>query len=74
MNYLNIVILFLFSNTTMNWDMEPNFICPTVVHHPSNNNNNNNNYGHLTECVLQTNPSTTIIQTPQTTKLSRKNF
>jgi hypothetical protein len=56
----------------MNWDMESNFICPTVVHHPTNNNNNN--YVQLTECVLQTNPSTTIIQTPQTTKLSRKKF
>ncbi|CAF3760547.1 unnamed protein product [Adineta steineri] len=56
------------SNRTMNWDMETNYICPTVVHHSSNNNNNN--YVHLTECVLQPNSSTTIIQTPQTTKLN----
>jgi hypothetical protein len=48
------------SNSTMNWDMESNYICPTV----------NNNYVHLTDCVLQTNPSTTIIQNPQTTKLN----
>ncbi len=46
----------------MNWDMESNYICPTV----------NNNYVHLTDCVLQTNPSTTIIQNPQTTKLSKE--
>jgi hypothetical protein len=48
----------------MNWDMESNYICPTV----------NNNYVHLTDCVLQTNPSTTIIQNPQTTKLSKRLF
>jgi hypothetical protein len=43
----------------MNWDMESNYMCPSVVH--------------LTECVLQTNPSTTMIQNPQTTKLSKEN-
>ncbi|CAF4790790.1 unnamed protein product, partial [Rotaria sp. Silwood1] len=53
------------SNTTMNWDMESNYICPSVVHHSSNNN-----YIHLSECILQTNPSTTIIQNPQTIKLN----
>ncbi|CAF3589571.1 unnamed protein product [Rotaria sordida] len=53
------------SNTTMNWDMETNYICPSVVHHSSNNN-----YIHLTECVLQTNPSTTVIQNTQTMKLN----
>jgi len=47
----------------MNWDMESNYICPSV---------NNNNYVHLTECDLQTNPSTTIIQNPQTNKLSKE--
>jgi hypothetical protein len=46
----------------MNWDMESNYICPTV----------NNNYPHLTDCGLQTNPSTTTIQNPQT-KLSTDN-
>lgn len=49
----------------MNWDMEPNYICPPVAHH-----NSNNNYIHLTECVLQPNSSTTVIQTAQTIKLS----
>lgn len=51
--------------------METNYMCPTVVQHSSNNNNS---YVHLNDCDLQTNPSTTIIQTPQTTKLSRKTF
>jgi hypothetical protein len=46
----------------MNWDMESNYLCPSV----------NNNYVHLTECVLQPNSSTTIIQNPQTTKLSKE--
>lgn len=55
----------------MNWDMETNYICPTVVHH-SSNNSNNNNYVNLTECVLQTSPTTTIMETPQTTRLSTK--
>ncbi|CAF3289336.1 unnamed protein product [Rotaria sp. Silwood2] len=53
------------NHTTMNWDMEANYICPSVVHHSSNNN-----YIHLTECVLQTNPSTTVIQNTQTMKLN----
>ena len=44
----------------MNWDMESNYMCPSVVH--------------LTECVLQTNPATTMIQNPQTTKLSKGKF
>ena len=55
----------------MNWDMETNYMCPTVVHH-SSNNSNNNNYVNLTECVLQTSPTTTMMQTPQTIKLSTK--
>ncbi|CAM4746966.1 unnamed protein product [Rotaria magnacalcarata] len=53
------------STTTMNWDMEANYICPPGVHHTSNNN-----YIHLTDCTLQTNPSTTVIQNTQTTKLN----
>ncbi|CAF0833067.1 unnamed protein product [Adineta ricciae] len=57
------------TSSTMNWDMETNYICPTVVHH-SSNNSNNNNYVNLTECVLQTSPTTTMMQTPQTTKLN----
>jgi hypothetical protein len=43
----------------MNWQMEANYICPSVVH--------------LAECVLQTSSPTTLIQHPQTTKLSMKN-
>jgi hypothetical protein len=46
----------------MNWDMGSNYICPSV----------NNNYVHLNECVLQTNPSTTILPIAQTMKLSKK--
>ncbi|CAF1687522.1 unnamed protein product, partial [Adineta ricciae] len=57
------------TSSTMNWDMKTNYICPTVVHH-STNNSNNNNYVNLTECVLQTSPATTIMETPQTTKLN----
>ncbi|CAF3360538.1 unnamed protein product [Rotaria socialis] len=53
------------STTTMNWDMEANYICPPGVHHTSNNN-----YIHLTDCTLQTNPSATVIQNTQTTKLN----
>lgn len=44
----------------MNWDMESNYICPTV----------NNNYVHLTDCVLPENSTTTLIQNPSTSKLS----
>ena len=51
----------------MSWDIESNYIRPSDVHRSSNNN-----YIHLTECDLQTNPSTTAIRTPQPTTSSRK--
>lgn len=65
------------SNSTMNWDMESNYLCPTV----------NNNYVHLTDCVLPDNSSSSsstmtttttttmaMIPNPSTTKLSEKHF
>ena len=61
------------SNSTMNWDMESNYICPTV----------NNNYVHLTDCVLPDNASSSSTTTnmipamaanPSTTKLSEEYF
>ncbi|CAF1455254.1 unnamed protein product [Didymodactylos carnosus] len=45
------------SATTMNWEVEANYICPPVVHlAPATD------YMHLAECVIQKCPPTAIIQ------------
>jgi len=52
----------------MNWEVEANYVCPTIVHHPPNNK-----YVQLAEHVLQTTPPSTILQYPHPitiTKLS----
>ncbi|CAF2715309.1 unnamed protein product [Rotaria sp. Silwood2] len=56
------------SSNTTNWEIEANYACPTIVHRPPNTKSIQ-----LAEHVLQTTPSTTIIQHPRpitTTKLN----
>ncbi|CAF2510044.1 unnamed protein product [Rotaria sp. Silwood2] len=48
------------SSNTTNWEIEANYACPTIVHRPPNTKSIQ-----LAEHVLQTTPSTTIIQHPR---------
>jgi hypothetical protein len=57
------------SSNTTKWEVEANYACPTIVHHPPTTK-----YVQIAEQVLQTTPPTTIIQYPPattTTKLNR---
>lgn len=49
----------------MNWGMETNYPCPSVVHHSTNNS-----YVHLADCVLSSGPSNSLHQQNSTNKSS----